>query len=78
VTLTLLGDSPGFLRFLATLFFHPKKGAHMDSTMPVLASVFALLVTVIALIREVRLRRALQRLLLRLLNLWRNRHAADD
>lgn len=33
-----------------------------------------LLGTVVALVREVRLRRALQRLLFRLLTLWRSRH----
>jgi len=37
-----------------------------------------LLCTVLALVREVRLRRALQRLLLRLLSLWRNPHARNS
>jgi hypothetical protein len=36
-----------------------------------------LLGTVVLLIREVRLRRALQQLLFRLLNLWRSLHAKD-
>ena len=36
-----------------------------------------LLGTVVLLIREVRLRRALQQLLFRLLTLWRNLHARD-
>ena len=36
-----------------------------------------LLATILALVREVRLRRALQRLLVRLLSLWRNPHAND-
>jgi hypothetical protein len=37
-----------------------------------------LLVTILALAREVRLRRALQRVLVRLLSLWRNPHANDS
>ncbi len=36
-----------------------------------------LLATVVLLIREVRLRRALQQLLFRLLTLWRRLHAKD-
>lgn len=35
---------------------------------------FALLVTIAMLVRETRLRRSLQRLLRRLLSLWRNAH----
>ncbi len=42
-----------------------------------LASSLLAAVLVVALVREVRLRRALQRLLSRLLAVWRNRHAED-
>jgi hypothetical protein len=35
---------------------------------------FALLAAAVALVREVRLRRALQQLVRRLLNLWRRQH----
>jgi hypothetical protein len=35
----------------------------------------ALTVTLLALVRQVRLARALRRLVVRLVNLWRNRHA---
>jgi hypothetical protein len=35
----------------------------------------ALTVTLLALVRQVRLARALRRLIVRLLTLWRNRHA---
>jgi hypothetical protein len=38
----------------------------------------ALLLAVVALVREVRLRRALQELLRRLLTQWRNRFGKDD
>jgi hypothetical protein len=37
-----------------------------------------LLATILALVREVRLRLALQRLLVRLLVLWGNRHAKNS
>ncbi len=40
--------------------------------------VLALLLAVIALVREVRLRRALQELLRRLLTHWRHRFGTDD
>ena len=43
----------------------------------ILASSLLAVVLVVALVREVRLRRALQRLLSRLLVVWRNRHAED-
>jgi hypothetical protein len=43
----------------------------------ILASSLLAVVLVVALVREVRLRRALQRLLSRLLAMWRNRHAED-
>jgi hypothetical protein len=41
----------------------------------VLASSMLVLILVLALAREVRLRRALERLVARLLSLWRNHHA---
>ena len=50
----------------------------MDLMIPFVCSVFALLLVVVALVREVRLRRALQRLLARLATFWRNRHAPDE
>ena len=50
----------------------------MDTTMALATCSLVLLLAVIALVREVRLRRALQRLLLRLLTLWRNRNAPDE
>ena len=43
----------------------------------VLASASLALFLVLALVREVRLRRALQKLLIQILTLWRKRHAAD-
>jgi hypothetical protein len=43
----------------------------------ILASSLLAVVLVVALVREVRLRRALQRLLSRLLAVWRQRHAED-
>ena len=43
----------------------------------ILASSLLAVVLVVALVREVRLRRALERLLSRLLAVWRNRHAED-
>lgn len=43
----------------------------------VLASSTLALILVLALVREVRMRRALQKLLIQLLTLWRNRHAKD-
>jgi hypothetical protein len=49
-----------------------------DEVTVALASCSLLLLgTLVLLIREVRLRRALQQLLFRLLNLWRNLHAKD-
>ncbi len=36
----------------------------------------ALVTTLLVLVRQIRLQRALRRLLARLLNLWRTRHAA--
>jgi hypothetical protein len=47
-------------------------------TLPILLASSALVVLlVVALVREVRLRRALQRLLSRLLALWRNPNVED-
>ncbi len=43
----------------------------------ILASSVLAVVLIVALVREVRLRRALERLLSRLLAVWRKRHAAD-
>ena len=43
----------------------------------ILASSLLTVVLVVALVREVRLRRALQRLLSRLLSVWRPRHAEE-
>ena len=43
----------------------------MNSIVLLAITALATLVTALALIREVRLRRALQRLLIRLLTLWR-------
>ena len=53
---------------------HARKGGSMISAV-ILASSLLAVVLVVALVREVRLRRALQRLLSRLLAVWRNRHA---
>jgi hypothetical protein len=48
-------------------------------TIPVLlASSLLAVVLVLALAREVRLRRALQQLLTRILNYWRKRHDKND
>ena len=49
----------------------------MPLTSAFAACTLLLLATILALVREVRLRRALQRLLVRLLSLWRNPHARN-
>ena len=49
----------------------------MPLTTAFAACTLLLLATILALVREVRLRRALQRLLVRLLSLWRNPHARN-
>jgi len=46
----------------------------MESTLLIALLAIALLLAVIALVRQVRLRRALQKLLTRLINLWRTAH----
>jgi hypothetical protein len=49
----------------------------MNLTIAFAGCSFVILFLILALAREVRLRRALQRLLIRLLNFWRNPHARD-
>lgn len=53
-----------------------KKGTDLHTYVLVICLSLALLLTVIALVREARLRRALQKLLQRLLVLWRS-HVAQ-
>ncbi len=50
----------------------------MNPNVLVASLALALLLTVIALVREARLRRALQKLLKRLIHLWRSHAKADD
>lgn len=47
----------------------------MEHSLVIGLLIAALVVTLLALVRQVRLQRALRRLLIRLLHLWKNRHA---
>jgi hypothetical protein len=66
-------------RFAASTERHPQPRRHRYVTLTTAfgTCTLLLLATILALVREVRLRRALQRLLVRLLSLWRNPHARN-
>ena len=59
------------LRIVLILSLLDLKGGARLNTVPFVCCSFALLLAVVALVREVRLRRALQRLVRRLLAHWR-------